>query len=156
MTAASPAPAPTRLWKRTPDVAFLNRIHENTLCASLGIEFLAIGDDWLKARMPVDRRTVQPMGIVHGGASVSLAETLGSVASWLCIADEQAAVGLEVNANHLRAVRSGWVYGECRAIHVGRSTHVWQIELSDDQGRRTCVSRLTTAIIARPPASAGA
>jgi 1,4-dihydroxy-2-naphthoyl-CoA hydrolase len=100
--------------------------------------------------MPVDERTVQPMGIVHGGASVALAETLGSVAAWLSTEETKAAVGLEVNANHLRPVSSGWIQARCSPVHLGRTTQVWQIDLSDDSGRRTCVSRITMAVIDRP------
>ncbi len=102
-----------------------------------------------RARMPVDHRTVQPMGIVHGGASVALAETLGSVASWLCLDDSKAAVGLEINANHLRAVTEGTVTGTARALHVGRSTQVWEIRIEDEAGRPVCVSRLTLAVVPR-------
>lgn len=142
---------PAPIWKKTATCEDINRIHEATLCGRIGLEFVEVGDDFLRARIPVDHRTVQPMGIVHGGASVALAETLGSVASWLCTEGSKAAVGLEVNANHLRPATKGWVYGRCTPIHIGRTTHVWQIELSDDEGRRTCVSRLTMAVIDRPP-----
>lgn len=142
---------PAPLWKKTASCEDINRTHAQTLCGRIGIEFVEIGEDFLRARMPVDHRTVQPMGIVHGGASVALAETLGSVASWLCLDDSKAAVGLEINANHLRPATKGWVYGRCTPIHVGRTTHVWQIELTDEDGRRTCVSRLTMAVIDRRP-----
>jgi 1,4-dihydroxy-2-naphthoyl-CoA hydrolase len=137
------------IWKKNATCEEINRIHESTLCGRIGLEFVEIGDDFLRARIPVDHRTVQPMGIVHGGASVTLAETLGSVASWLCVDESKAAVGMEVNANHLRPAASGWVYGRCTPIHVGRSSHVWQIELTDENDRRTCVSRLTMAVIDR-------
>ncbi|MFA7664757.1 MAG: hotdog fold thioesterase [Burkholderiaceae bacterium] len=142
---------PAPIWKRSATCADLDRHQQNTLCSRIGLEFVEIGDDFLRARLPVDARTVQPMGILHGGASAALAETLGSVASWLCIEDGQAAVGLEINANHLRPVSTGWVHGRCTPIHIGRRTHVWQIEMLDDQDRRTCVSRLTMAIIDQPP-----
>jgi 1,4-dihydroxy-2-naphthoyl-CoA hydrolase len=138
------------IWKKTANCEDINRIHAATLCQRIGLEFIEIGNDFLRARIPVDHRTVQPMGIVHGGASVTLAETLGSVASWLCVDDSKAAVGMEINANHLRPVSEGWVYGRCTPIHVGRSSHVWQIELTDEAERRTCVSRLTMAVIDRP------
>lgn len=140
------------IWKRPiASPAELTTQNVNTLVGHLGIEFVQIGDNWIEARMPVDHRTVQPMGIVHGGASVALAETIGSVASNLCLGPEQAAVGLDINANHLRPATSGWVYGRCHPIHLGRSTHVWHIELKNEQGQLTCVSRLTMAIISRPP-----
>ncbi|NLD69866.1 MAG: hotdog fold thioesterase [Limnobacter sp.] len=142
----------TPIWKKNLSCEELNRTQAGTLGGHIGIEFIEIGDDHIRARMPVDERTFQPMGILHGGASVVLAETIGSVASFLCIeGTAKAAVGLEVNANHLRPATGGWVYGRCTPIHVGRTTHVWQIELSDEQGRRTCVSRLTMAVIDRPP-----
>jgi uncharacterized protein (TIGR00369 family) len=141
----------TPIWKKTVTCADIDTLHRQTLCERMGVEFVEIGPDFLRARMPVDHRTVQPMGIVHGGASVALAETLGSVASWMCVDEDKAAVGLEINANHLRPATRGWVNGRCTPIHIGRSTHVWQIELMDDEGRRTCVSRLTMAVIDRPP-----
>lgn len=97
--------------------------------------------------MPVDSRTHQPFGLLHGGASVVLAETLGSVAGYLCSEGEQKVVGLEVNANHIRSVRSGRVRGVCRALHVGSRHQVWQIDITDEQGRLCCSSRLTTAVI---------
>ncbi len=121
----------------------------DTITKHLGIEFTEAGEGYLTARMPVDGRTHQPFGILHGGASVVLAESLGSVASWMLLDDpaRQRAVGLEVNANHLRAVRSGWVYGRCTPIHTGRTTHVWDIRITDEQGKLVCISRLTVAII---------
>jgi len=104
---------------------------------------------FVEARMPVDHRTHQPFGLLHGGASVVLAETLGSVASFLLLTDpqKQQAVGLEINANHLRGVREGWVYGRVTPIHTGRTTHVWDIRITDEQKRLVCVSRLTVAVI---------
>lgn len=127
----------------------LSSMGQSALPGHLGIEFTEAGDGYLVARMPVDHRTHQPFGILHGGASVVLAETLGSVASFLMLPDpnSQRPVGLEINANHLRSVREGWVYGRCTPIHVGRTTHVWDIRISDEQGRPVCVSRLTIAII---------
>lgn len=148
MPPAMPAP----IWKKTLSCEELTRSQAPTLAGHIGIEFTEIGDDFLRGRMPVDHRTVQPMGIVHGGASVALAETLGSIASWLCLEDPKLAVGLEINANHLRPASRGWVHGHCTPIHLGRSTHVWQIEITDEEGRRTCVSRLTMAVIEGPPA----
>ncbi len=115
----------------------------------LGIEFLELGEDYILAKMPVDHRTKQPFGLLHGGASVVLAETLGSVASVLLIKDlsKQAAVGLEVNANHLRGVRSGWVYGKVSPVHIGRKTHIWEIKITDEQEKLVCISRLTVMIV---------
>ena len=135
------------IWTRPLSVEILTAVHVNTTVAHLGIEFLEVGDDFLRARAPVDARTRQPVGILHGGVSVLLAETLGSCgAAWAAPAGHRA-VGLEINANHLRSVSEGWVTGTARPIHVGRSTHVWQIELVDDKARPTCISRITIAIL---------
>ncbi len=135
------------IWKRPLSPEILTAVHVNTTVAHLGIEFLEVGDDFLRARAPVDARTRQPVGILHGGVSVLLAETLGSCgAAWAAPAGHRA-VGLEINANHLRSVSEGWVTGTARPIHVGRSTHVWQIELVDDKARPTCISRITIAIL---------
>jgi 1,4-dihydroxy-2-naphthoyl-CoA hydrolase len=139
------------LWRTTPTLAQLNAGNANTIHEPLGIEFVEVGEDFLKARMPVDRRTHQPFGLLHGGASVVLAESLGSSASFLCIdTSTKAAVGLDINANHLRGVTSGFVTGTVRAIHVGRSTHVWEIRIEDDAGKLVCISRLTVAVIDKP------
>lgn len=152
-TAPSSPPSAARIFRRDITLARLAEIHRDTVVGLLGIEFTAIGDGTLSARMPVDRRTVQPAGILHGGASVTLAETLGSCAAWLTLDDSQQAVGLDINANHLRAMREGWVHGNCRAVHIGRSTQVWQIEIDDGHGRPVCTSRLTMAVVpARSPA----
>ena len=131
------------------DLSRLQFADIDTITKHLGIEFTEAGEGYLIARMPVDGRTHQPCGILHGGASVVLAESLGSVASWMLLDDptRQRAVGLEVNANHLRAVRSGWVYGRCTPIHTGRTTHVWDIRITDEQEKLVCISRLTVAII---------
>lgn len=126
----------------------LNDRPKNHMGAFLDIRFTAIADDALTATMPVDERTHQPAGILHGGASVVLAETLGSVASYMCIDPEKyQAVGLEVNANHLRPVKSGLVTGICKPLHIGAKTHVWEIKIYNDKGKINCVSRLTVAII---------
>ena len=132
------------------DIAQLNSTHKNSILEVLGVEFTEAGDGYLVARMPVDPRTHQPFGILHGGASVVLAESIGSTASFLLLADptKQRAVGLEINANHLRSVRSGWVTGRCTAIHIGRTTHVWDIRITDEQDKLVCISRLTVAIVA--------
>lgn len=135
--------------KPTHTVASLNDLSKNSISAHLGIEIVSIADDALVGRMPVDARTHQPFGILHGGASVVLAESLGSLASMLRLADptKQRAVGLEINANHIRSVSAGWVYGRCTPIHVGRTTHVWDIRITDEQERLVCVCRLTVAVI---------
>ncbi|WP_028917973.1 hotdog fold thioesterase [Pseudoxanthomonas sp. J35] len=126
----------------------LNRLSQGTLIEHLGIVFTAAGPDWVQATMPVDARTRQPYGLLHGGASVVLAETLGSSAGNLCLDTRlQQAVGLEINANHLRAVREGTVTGTAKAVHVGRSTQVWDIRIEDGRGRLVCVSRLTLAVV---------
>lgn len=135
------------IWKRHLSLEELNRSSLNTMVAHLGIVYTRIGDDTLEAEMPVDARTHQPFGLLHGGASVVLAETLGSVAGYLCTEGEQKVVGLEVNANHLRSVRSGRVRGVCRALHTGRRHQVWQIDIFDEQQNLCCSSRLTTAVV---------
>ncbi|WP_040006413.1 hotdog fold thioesterase [Fibrisoma limi] len=131
------------------ELANLQFIHNDSIVKHLGIEFTEAGEGYLIARMPVDARTHQPFGILHGGASVVLAESLGSVASYMMLPDptKQQAVGLEINANHIRSVREGWVYGRVTPIHIGRTTHVWDIRITDEQGRLVCISRLTIAII---------
>ena len=124
--------------------------NNKSIVGHLGIEFLEATNEYVTARMPVDERTHQPFGILHGGASVVLAESLGSVASVLRLPDPttQRAVGLEINANHIRSVSSGWVYGKCTPVHIGRTTHIWDIRITDEQVRLVCISRLTIAIIA--------
>jgi uncharacterized protein (TIGR00369 family) len=130
--------------------AALNQSSKQTLVEHLGIEFLEVGEDFLRGRMPVDQRTVQPYGLLHGGASAALAETLASVAATLCVdLSSQMPVGLELNANHLRSVSAGYVYGTVRPIHVGRSTHVWETRIEDETGQLICVSRLTILIKSR-------
>ena len=138
----------TGLWKQPVSVETLTRIHENTAPERLGIEFLEVGDDFIKARVPVDERTRQPYGILHGGVSVVLAETLGSTGAAFACPPGHRPVGLDINANHLRSASSGWVTGVARPVHVGRSTQVWQIEMTNDDGQLVCVSRLTLAILA--------
>lgn len=139
------------IWTRPIDLATANAGSANTAVASLGIEITEIGDDFLRGRMPVDSRTVQPYGVLHGGASVLFAETLGSFAANYCLrSPEQRAVGLEINANHLRAVASGWVTGTARPIHIGGSTQVWEIRIENEEGKIICISRITMAIIQAP------
>lgn len=135
------------IWKRQNTLEQLNAMGDGNMVGLLDIRFEALTNDAIEATMPVDSRTHQPFGLLHGGASVVLAETLGSVAGYLCSEGEQKVVGLEVNANHIRSVRSGRVRGVCRALHVGSRHQVWQIDIFDDQGRLCCSSRLTTAVI---------
>lgn len=135
------------IWKRQSTLEQLNAMGDGNMVGLLNIRFEALTDDAIEATMPVDSRNHQPFGLLHGGASVVLAETLGSVAGYLCSEGEQKVVGLEVNANHIRSVRSGRVRGVCRALHVGSRHQVWQIDISDEQGRLCCSSRLTTAVI---------
>ena len=136
------------IWKKEISIEVLTQSHVDTAVATLGIEFLEVGDDFIRARAPVDTRTRQPMGILHGGVSVVLAETLGSCGAACAAPPGQRAVGLNINANHLRSVSAGWVVGIARPVHIGLTTHVWQIELRDEPGRLTCVSRITMAILA--------
>ena len=135
-----------RIWKKHIDIEALTRTHIDTAADHLGMEFLEVGDDFIRARVPVDKRTRQPFGLLHGGVSVFLAETLGSCGAYYSCPEGQRAVGLDINANHLKAATSGWVTGITRPVHRGRSTHVWQIELVNDAGELTCVSRITMAI----------
>lgn len=142
-TTTSPAP----VWKQPISVALLAEIHRDTAVAHLGIEFLEVGPDFIRGRVPVDTRTRQPYGLLHGGVSVVLAETLGSCGAAYAAPPGHRAVGLDINANHLRSATAGWVTGTARPVHIGRSTQVWQIDLVDDQGRPTCVSRITMSVL---------
>lgn len=135
------------IFRRGLDLAALNALSRGTAIEALGIQFVDIGDDHLVATMPVDHRTLQPYGLLHGGASVVLAETLGSSAGNMCVAEGEACVGLEINANHVRAVRDGSVTGTARPLHIGRSTQVWDIRIEDGRGRLVCTSRLTLAVV---------
>ncbi len=135
------------IWTQPLSVDILVALHRNTAPEHLGIEFLEVGDDFIRARMPVDGRTRQPYGILHGGISVVLAETLGSCGAAYACTPGHRPVGLDINANHIRAVAEGWVSGVARPVHIGRSTHVWHIDLHDAAGRLNCVSRLTLAIL---------
>ncbi len=142
----------SKIWKQPATLEGINALNDNTMADGLGIVFTEIGDDWLTATMPANEKTVQPFRILHGGANVALAETLGSVASTLCLEDlaTHTAVGVEINANHLKSVREGgMVTGVCRPVRVGRQMHVWQIEIRDEKGELSCISRLTVAIVAR-------
>lgn len=118
------------------------------MVSHLGIIFTEVGEDYIVARMPVDHRTHQPLGLLHGGASVALAETLGSVAAHICVdPDRQYCVGLEINANHIKGIRSGFVNGKTKPIHIGKKTQVWEIRISNDDEDLVCVSRITMAVI---------
>ncbi len=143
MSVASP-------FRRTTTLEALNALSRGTAMEPLGIVFTELGPDYLRGTMPVDARTHQPYGLLHGGASVLLAETLGSSAGGLCVEEGQGVVGIEINANHLVGVRQGVVTGTARPLHVGRSTQVWEIRIEDRRGRLACISRLTLAVIARP------
>ena len=138
----------TRIWQQDIGIEILTKIHVNTAVAHLGIEFLELGDDFLMGRAPVDSRTKQPVGILHGGISVLLAETLGSNGAALAVPKGYRAVGLDINANHIRSASEGWITGIAKPIHMGRTTHVWQIEITNDKGQLTCTSRITMAILA--------
>ena len=136
------------IWKQDTSLEHLNGWSRNTLMEALGIRLTAVGDDWLQGTLPVDHRTHQPYGLLHGGASVALAETLGSTAAMLTLdAEKERAVGLDINANHVRGVTSGSVTGTARPLHIGRSTQVWEIRIEDDAGRLVCISRLTMAVV---------
>ena len=138
-----------RIWQRPISIDILTQLHKGTAPEHLGMEFLEVGDDFIRARIPVDQRTRQPYGILHGGVSVVLAETLGSCGAAFSQPEGTRAVGLDINANHLKATTSGWVSGVARPVHRGRSTQVWQIDLHNEAGELTCVSRLTTAVLSR-------
>src|SRR6056297_837332 len=133
------------IWTRAlPTLEEMLAASRNTAVEALGIEYVDVGDDYITGRIPVDERTVQPFGILHGGASVLLAETLGSMAANYCLRqDNQIAVGLDINANHIRSATTGWVYGTARPIHLGGTTQVWEIRLENEDGKLTCLSRLT-------------
>ena len=138
------------LWKKNTYLVALNALSADTLIAHLGIEYTHIGDDSLTGTMPVDSRTHQPYGLLHGGASAVLAETLGSVAANLAVAEDKVCVGLEVNANHVRSIKKGIVTGTASALHIGYSTQVWQINICNEREQLICTSRLTVAVIDKP------
>jgi 1,4-dihydroxy-2-naphthoyl-CoA hydrolase len=145
------------LWKQDTSLERINAWSRNTLSDTLGIRITEIGDDFVRGTMPVDSRTHQPFGLLHGGASVALAETLGSVAGVLCLdGARELAVGLDINANHVRAVTSGIVTGTARALHLGRATQVWEIRIENAEQKLVCISRLTMAVVPRPPVAAPA
>ena len=135
------------IWQKPISLDILNQTSEGTAGRHLGIEFTEIGDDWLRARVPVDSRTIQPYGLLHGGVSVVLAETLGSTGAHFSSPQGHRCVGLDINANHLRGATSGWVTATARPVHRGKTTQVWQIDLTNEAGELTCVSRLTMAVL---------
>ncbi len=138
------------IWRQRPTVEALNALSRNTLLEQLEIRFTEVGDDYLVATMPVDARTHQPFGLLHGGASAVLSESLGSSGANCCLdMAREYAVGLEINANHVRAVRHGLVTGTARPVHIGRRTQVWETRIEDEAGRLVCVSRLTLAVMPR-------
>lgn len=136
-------------FRRQATLDQLNALSRNTLMEPLGIVFTELGADYLRATMPVDARTHQPYGLLHGGASAALAETLGSTAAGLCVGEDEGVVGIEINANHLRGARAGVVTGTARPLHVGRSTQVWEMKIENDAGELVCISRLTLAVVRR-------
>lgn len=136
------------IWKRKFTVEEIMAFHEKTILKPLGIEVMEIGDDFVKGKMPVDSRTCQILGMLHGGASVVLAESLGSIGANMVIENpNSAAFGLDINANHLRPATSGFVYGTAKPIYIGSKTQVWGIEIADEKGKLVCISRLTMAVV---------
>ena len=141
------------IWRTTATPAELNERGSRTMSDYLGIRVTEIGADFLRATMPVNEHTHQPFGVLHGGASVALAETVGSLAAMLCVDPQYLVLGQDINANHLRSISSGLVTATARPFHLGRSSHVWHIEIRDEQERLVCVSRLTMAVVERRPKS---
>lgn len=141
---------PQSIWHQKPNIEQINALNKNTLGQSLGIEFVEVAEDFIVATMPVDTRTIQPFGLLHGGANVALAETLGSVAS-LFVVDKESfiAVGIEINANHIKAVTSGKVKGICRPLNISGRNHIWDIKIYNEANELTCVSRFTCTIVPR-------
>ncbi len=136
-----------KIWKRDWTLDQINKWSDNTLMQTLKIEFVDVGPDFLQATMPVNSRVHNPMGILHGGASVALAETLGSVASWMLLNDDSKhPVGLEINANHIRSITDGFLNGTAVPIHIGKTTHLWEIQMTNDNGDLVCISRFTVYI----------
>jgi 1,4-dihydroxy-2-naphthoyl-CoA hydrolase len=144
------------IWKQPIDLARINGWSRGTMMETLDIRFTEAGDDWIRGTMPVDHRTQQPFGLLHGGASVVLAETLGSSAALLTLdVEKEIAVGLDINANHIRGVHGGLVTGTAKAVHLGRTTQVWEIRIENEGGKLVCLSRLTMAVIPSPGGAPG-
>lgn len=138
------------IWKIKPELETVQKMSAKAMGGHIGMQIIEIGDDYVRGTLPIDHRTVQPWGRLHGGASVVLAEELGSTAANLCLDPNEAfAVGLDINANHLRGVTSGTVTGTARPVHIGRSTQVWEIRIEDDRGQLVCISRLTMAVVSK-------
>lgn len=136
------------LFPENVTLEVLNKLSRNTMAERIGIEFTAIGADYLEAKMPVDERTQQPFGLLHGGASVALAETMGSMAAAFCVdTSRQFCVGLEINANHIRGVRQGFVRGITKPVHIGKKTQVWEIRILNETDELVCISRITMAVL---------
>ena len=135
------------IWQKNFTLENLNQLCSNSAVSHLGIEISAFGEDWIEATMPVDHRTTQPFGLLHGGISVALAETIGSLAGYLAIEENKIAVGLDINAHHLRSVKQGIVTAKATPISLNRNIHVWQIDIRDEQAKLCCVSRLTLSIL---------
>lgn len=135
------------IWQKNFTLENLNQLCSNSAVSHLGIEISAFGKDWIEATMPVDHRTTQPFGLLHGGISVALAETIGSLAGYLAIEENKIAVGLDINAHHLRSVKQGIVTAKATPISLNRNIHVWQIDIRDEQDKLCCVSRLTLSIL---------
>ena len=139
------------IFKNRITIDELNKLSRNTLAEQIGIEFIAVGPDYLEAKMPVDARTHQPFGLLHGGASVALAETMGSIAAMCCVdTEKQFCVGLDINANHVRGVRSGFVTGRTSPLHIGSKTQVWEIKITNEKNELVCISRITMAVLDKP------
>ena len=138
------------IWRRLQTLETLNTLGAGTMARPLGIVFTEIGEDFIRGTMPVDDRTRQPLGLLHGGASVALAETLGSTGANLCVDDSRLCLGQEINANHVRSARTGTVTGTARPLHIGGRSQVWGIDIVDEAGTLVCISRLTMAVIPRP------
>jgi len=135
------------IWKRDYTLKEINQFSKESIVENIGIEFIEKGDDYIRASMPVDNRTKQPLGILHGGASVVLAETLGSMASYMTLDDNKYSVGLEINANHLKSAANGHVIGKVKPVHLGKTTQIWDISIKNDQDHLICVSRLTMVVL---------
>lgn len=140
----------TKIWQGSPTVADLDWMNKKTLAESLSIKITEIGDDYIKGTMPVDERTKQPFGLLHGGANVALAETLGSIATWLCVNPEYfIGVGIEINANHIKAVNEGLVTAICKPLHIKGMNHIWEIKIYNEANELTCISRFTCSVVAK-------
>ena len=136
------------IWKQTADLDRINSWNANSMVDHIGIRIIEVGDDYLRGTMPVDARTKQPFGLLHGGASVALAETLGSTGAGLVVdPDKYRVVGQEINANHVRAVSEGFVIGTTRPVHIGKRSHVWEIRIADERDRLVCISRITMFVM---------